>query len=183
MSTSKTAIYHMTEGEVLVRGTTDPTEAIRIIVESNYEDNWRWEEIIDGASRDGVKDETLTDEDRAAMVTAPSSSHAALSLRTTPPDGSAKTFKPPAVTTPGCSGTWTARAAATSAASYSTNQSRATANLEAVPTGRLQSFKETNESHVHRQHAIPRPTESRRPGRVRGRCSERCIPDDHRDAG
>ncbi|KUM34559.1 hypothetical protein [Arthrobacter sp. EpRS71] len=69
MSTSKTAIYHMTEGEVLVRGTTDPTEAIRIIVESNYEDNWRWEEIIDGASRDGVKDSTLTDEDRAAMVT------------------------------------------------------------------------------------------------------------------
>lgn len=65
---SKTAIYHMTEGEILVRGTTDPTDAIRIIVESNYEDNWRWEEIIDGASRELLKDESLTAEDRSAMV-------------------------------------------------------------------------------------------------------------------
>jgi len=66
--TAPTAIYQMTEGEVLVRGTTDPTEAIRIIVEGNYEENWQWEEIIDGASRDGVIDPTLTEDDRAIMV-------------------------------------------------------------------------------------------------------------------
>lgn len=50
--TAKTAIYHMTEGEILVRGTTDPTEAIRIIVASDYEENWRWEEVIDGIAPD-----------------------------------------------------------------------------------------------------------------------------------
>lgn len=68
MSKSRESIYHMTEGEILVRGTNDPTEAIRIITECDYEENWCWEDIIDGIRRDGTFDPTLTDHDKAALV-------------------------------------------------------------------------------------------------------------------
>lgn len=47
---SKTAVHQMVEGEVLVRGTTDPTDALRLVLEDDVP--WSWEEVLEGLEPD-----------------------------------------------------------------------------------------------------------------------------------
>jgi hypothetical protein len=63
---TKTAVYSLTEGGFMVRGTDDPTQALRIAVEDQPNgDLYDLDEIVGGIARD-ADDKTLTDEDKAA---------------------------------------------------------------------------------------------------------------------
>jgi hypothetical protein len=62
---TRTAVYGMIEGGFMVRGTDDPTEALRIAVDALPDgDYYDLDEMVRGIARDGY-DETLTDEDKA----------------------------------------------------------------------------------------------------------------------
>jgi hypothetical protein len=62
---TKTAIHTLVEGGFLVRGTDDPTEALRVAVdELPNGDYWELDDLVAGIARD-ADDETLTDEDKA----------------------------------------------------------------------------------------------------------------------
>lgn len=45
-SKSKTAVYWMTEGECLVRGTTDPVTALGHAMDETSNGGWNWEDAV-----------------------------------------------------------------------------------------------------------------------------------------
>lgn len=62
---TKTAVYPLNEGGFMVRGTDDPTEALRIAVDGLPDgDYYNLDEVVAGIARDAY-DTTLTDEDKA----------------------------------------------------------------------------------------------------------------------
>lgn len=68
-----TAVYTLTEGGFMVRGTDDPAEALRIALnELPNGDYWELDEVVQGIARD-ADDDTLTDEDKAGN--APDAAH------------------------------------------------------------------------------------------------------------